>query len=348
MFSITTAPKVSILVPIYKVPEKYLRACIESLINQTLKDIEIVLVDDGSPDDCGKICDEYALQDERIKVIHQPNEGLAAARNNAFDNATGEYITFLDGDDYLELNACEVSYNVAKEKQVQLVFWNQYSEFSHTTEIKKTFDDEEREFRGEDCKQLQARVLNFNGNISQVFSKLIERDFLKKHSIRHIKELSQGAEGFVFNIQLFEHLQSAYYLPQPLLHYVYNSNSISHTHNETNHYMVLRCFEYIEKYIQNSKNSELLQKSLYNRMLYVIITTAITGYFSDTNNVPYREKVKGFKKYIQQDILQRSLKSATRQGLSFQRRVTLKLIELKQYRLIAFLAKARKKQLKNK
>lgn len=78
------------MVPIYKVPEKYLRACIESLMNQTLKDIEMVLVDDGAPDDCGKICDEYALQDERIKVIHQPNEGLAVSRNNAFDNATGE------------------------------------------------------------------------------------------------------------------------------------------------------------------------------------------------------------------------------------------------------------------
>lgn len=84
--------------------------CIESLINQTLKDIEIVLVDDGSPDSCGLICDEYAKQDNRIKVIHKSNEGLAAARNTAFDQSTGESIMFLDGDDYLETNACEIAY----------------------------------------------------------------------------------------------------------------------------------------------------------------------------------------------------------------------------------------------
>ena len=94
-------PKVSIIVPVYKV-EKYLRKCIDSIINQTLKDIEIILVDDGSPDNCGKICDEYAAKDTRIKVIHKENGGLSSARNAGMEVAEGEYIGFVDSDDWIE------------------------------------------------------------------------------------------------------------------------------------------------------------------------------------------------------------------------------------------------------
>ena len=91
---------ISIVVPIYKV-EKYLRRCIESLINQDYPDIEIILVDDGSPDNCGTICDEYAQKDARIIVIHQQNGGLSAARNTGIDVARGEYLMFVDSDDWV-------------------------------------------------------------------------------------------------------------------------------------------------------------------------------------------------------------------------------------------------------
>ena len=95
-------PLVSVIVPVYKVPEKFLRKCIESLIGQTLENIEILLVDDGSPDDCGKICDEYANKNENIKVIHKENGGLSAARNTGCENAHGKWMMFVDGDDWVE------------------------------------------------------------------------------------------------------------------------------------------------------------------------------------------------------------------------------------------------------
>lgn len=96
----------SIIVPIYKV-EKYLHKCVNSLVNQTYKDIEIVLVDDGSPDNCPQICDEYAAKDKRIKVIHKKNGGLSDARNVGLKNCTGGYVFFVDSDDYIDLDACE-------------------------------------------------------------------------------------------------------------------------------------------------------------------------------------------------------------------------------------------------
>lgn len=89
---------VSIIVPVYKA-EKYIHQCIDSLLTQTYRNIEVILVDDGSPDHCGKICDEYAAKDCRVKVIHQQNGGVSAARNVGLANATGEWITFVDADD---------------------------------------------------------------------------------------------------------------------------------------------------------------------------------------------------------------------------------------------------------
>ncbi len=97
---------ISVIVPVYKV-EEYLPRCVESLINQTYKNLEIILIDDGSPDNCGKICDEYAKKDKRIKVIHKENGGVSSARNLGIDKARGEFITFVDSDDYLEMNMYE-------------------------------------------------------------------------------------------------------------------------------------------------------------------------------------------------------------------------------------------------
>lgn len=96
----------SIIVPVYKV-EEYLHRCVQSLILQTYKDIEIILVDDGSPDSCPQICDEYAKQDNRVRVIHKENGGLSDARNVGLAIAQGEYVIFVDSDDYIEKNTCE-------------------------------------------------------------------------------------------------------------------------------------------------------------------------------------------------------------------------------------------------
>ena len=98
--------KISIIIPVYKVQD-YLAKCIESILHQTYKNLEIIMVDDGSPDDCGKICDHYAARDERIHVIHKKNEGVARARNDGLDHATGDYISFIDSDDWISKNAYE-------------------------------------------------------------------------------------------------------------------------------------------------------------------------------------------------------------------------------------------------
>lgn len=111
-----TNPLISIIVPCYNV-EGYLHKCVDSLIAQTYRNIEIILVDDGSPDNCGKMCDEYSAMDTRIKVIHKKNGGLSDARNVAIDVAIGEYITFVDSDDYVSSDYVETLYRLVEKYQ---------------------------------------------------------------------------------------------------------------------------------------------------------------------------------------------------------------------------------------
>ena len=114
------SPKLSVVVPVYNV-EQYLEVCMQSLLHQTLEDIEIILVDDESPDNCPQMCDDYAKADSRVKVIHKKNGGLGLARNSGKEIATGEYVTFLDSDDYVDLTAYEHLYNIAKQRMMMIM-----------------------------------------------------------------------------------------------------------------------------------------------------------------------------------------------------------------------------------
>lgn len=113
-------PKLSIIVPVYNV-EKYLCKCIDSILNQTFKDFELILVDDGSTDRCGVICDDYAKKDYRVKVIHKKNGGLSSARNTGLDVAKGQYIGFVDSDDYIDIRMYEIMLNHSIEHESDIV-----------------------------------------------------------------------------------------------------------------------------------------------------------------------------------------------------------------------------------
>lgn len=128
---------ISIIVPIYKV-EQYLDKCIQSIINQTYRNLQIILVDDGSPDNCGKICDEYALKDDRIEVIHKINGGISDARNIGISKAKGKYIGFVDSDDFIDKNMYKDMYNLIEEKKADVCICNFYNVIDDNNIIKNS------------------------------------------------------------------------------------------------------------------------------------------------------------------------------------------------------------------
>ena len=115
-------PLISVIVPVFNI-EDYIECCLNSLQEQTMKDIEIIVIDDGSTDSSGKICDKFAEEDPRFKIIHKDNEGLSAARNDGLDISKGKYIMFVDGDDWVEPKFCETPYNVAEETDSEIVIF---------------------------------------------------------------------------------------------------------------------------------------------------------------------------------------------------------------------------------
>ena len=136
-------PKLSIIVPVYKV-EKYIHKCVDSILTQTFTDFELILVDDGSPDNSGIICDEYEVLDNRIKVIHKKNGGLSSARNAGLDVAKGDYIAFIDSDDYITADMFETMLDVAIKNNADMVKCG-FKEFNEKGTITKTVGFEKQE-----------------------------------------------------------------------------------------------------------------------------------------------------------------------------------------------------------
>jgi glycosyltransferase involved in cell wall biosynthesis len=170
-------PKVSIIVPIYNV-EKYLYKCIDSILDQTFSDFELLLVNDGSPDTCGEICNEYAKKDKRIKVIHKENGGLADARNAGLDIATGEYIGFVDSDDFIESDMYEKLLNACMLNEASISMCGRYNVFEN--ELKPLFS-----FNGIkvwNSKEAIERLLTWDNIDSSACDKLFKKDLF--HNIR--------------------------------------------------------------------------------------------------------------------------------------------------------------------
>ena len=341
-------PFVSIIVPVYKVPERYLRKCIESTIAQTMQNIEILLVDDGSPDQCGEICDEYAKMDSRIKALHKKNGGLSSARNYGCKAARGKWLMFVDGDDWIEPDMCQAMYNAGEAKQVQLVMCGIMKDYGKSATEYKFYLEDGKVYKGQECKWLQQQLLVYNGNIAVAYSKLIDRKLLMDNQIFHDEMLRQGAEGLEFNLRLFEKLESATFINKAFYHYIYNENSISASHNEANHEFVIRCFEKIKAFIDISDNREMLKPWFDNRLLYVIVTTAISGYFNPTNTEPYSDKKRKYAAYLEKPIVKEALWTKNTDGIGKQREIVLFFIKHRMYLMLDMMGKMRKWQKEHK
>ena len=226
--------KVSIVVPVYKT-EPYLRQCLDSLINQKLRDIEIICVDDGSPDDCGKILDEYAKSDERIRVVHQENKGLGCAYNVGQRLAKGEYVGFLDSDDWVDPNCFYDLYQVAKKTKVDVVkagacFLD--SQTSTNFSIK---------FPVQKCNRIITNLLEVpefvRSHVSQ-WTAIYKRSFLEENEIMS-PEKKNLAPDISFVYQVWVLAKSLYIVPNAYVHYRQtNPNSDTNQGSRMSFYLI--------------------------------------------------------------------------------------------------------------
>lgn len=210
-------PKVSVIVPVYNV-EPYLCECLDSVKNQTLRDIEIICVDDGSPDNCGEILDEYAKEDERFIIIHQENKGLPMARQAGMDVARGEYMKHVDSDDYLDLEALEICYNEAQKDDVDILVHGAYA-----------FNEKKQWIYREFPYQLITEQ-QFKFYTPFVWSHMYKSDFIKQNGINY-----NGARNYredqYFNMQCVPLAKNIKTVPNVLYYYRQRPSSMVHSIN---------------------------------------------------------------------------------------------------------------------
>ena len=257
-------PKVSVVVPIYGV-EKYLHQCVDSILAQTLTDIEVILVDDGSKDKCPEIVDEYAKKDPRIVAIHQPNGGYGRAVNHGIDVAKGEYIGIIESDDWIEPTMYEKLYNSAKENNTDITKGNfyVYNSFLREDEQNKVW-----KHRNQDLTTAPDSVFSINeypillAFHASIWSSIYKADFIKQQRV--IESRSASYQDFPFMIEAMCRAKRITIVKEALVHYRMEEGQNSSTIRRDARLMIMadQCLE-SKKILKKYKKYEQLKEEFY-------------------------------------------------------------------------------------
>lgn len=263
---------ISIIVPIYKV-EKYVRRCIDSIINQSYSNIEIILVDDGSPDESGLICDKYKKRDSRIKVIHKENEGLGFARNAGLDCATGKYVTFIDGDDYIGYKHIENMYRFIEETGADTCM------AGHT----KVYADKQVEHFNVCAgsvykKNIKEHILpRMCGADSQgndyiemsVCMVLLSNDIIQKNNLRFVSEREYVSEDLVFDFEYYPLSKGVCILNTVDYYYCDNEESLTTKYRKDRFESQIKLYKFLLKKAENLGIEKICKSRLQNTVIAI-------------------------------------------------------------------------------
>ena len=248
-------PKVSVIVPFYNV-EGYIEKCLDTLVNQTLEDIEIILVNDGSKDNSILIAKKFLENyPKKIVYLEKENGGLSDARNFGIPYAKGEYIAFLDSDDYVEKNMYEEMYALAKKENSDMVQCNFYWEYI----------DKNKKKIGDMQKYSNKKELIIKGRV-EAWNKLIKREILGNEEIRFPKGLRY--EDVEFTYKLAPYLEKVSFIDKPFIHYIQRQNSISNSQNER----TAEIFDILDNVIKYYKEKNIYEE-YKNELEYIYIKT---------------------------------------------------------------------------
>ncbi len=279
----------SVIVPVYKV-EKYLSNCIESVLKQTFSDFELILVDDGSPDSCPQICDDYKKKDNRIKVVHKENGGLASARRTGIKVAEGDYVFNLDSDDLIENDTLECAYKIIKDTDCEIVsFSYRWVKNGQTVDVTTDGLDEGFYNKSDIEKYIFPRLLmdkNMNHISYYLSGKAIKREFLTPHQLNVSEKISLG-EDYCCVVPCYLNAESVYISKKTAYLYTIREDSLS---KEFNTKQIQLIEDVINEIIKNDIekitdfNEQLCRYSCF--MCFTILASAAEGnHFKSLNKL---------------------------------------------------------------
>lgn len=293
--------KVSIIVPVYNVAQ-YLKRSMESLVNQTLKDIEIIIVNDGSTDNSLKICKEYAAQDDRIMLVDQKNMGVSEARNVGMQKATGEYIGFIDPDDWVELNMFEEMYYAAKNNNADATICEYLIEAGDKKEI-KPFNMEAKTLQKNEILNLLVKnmigakhLFNQEGVImGSVCRVLFKRSNLEKWSLKFNKNLAL-MEDLIFCVEYFIKANQIRIINKPFYHYVKNFQSAVTSYRKDKEKELKEVYEILMKILKDIGIENVVRNRMNIRYMRIYLLS-ITNESHVGNKKKLVKKIKAIHHY---------------------------------------------------
>ncbi len=293
---------ISIIIPIYN-SEKYLKKCLDSLTNQTYTNLEIICVNDGSTDTSGDILAQYEKTDSRIKIITIPNGGISNARNTGNNYVTGQYIMYIDSDDWIEPQTCEKALIAAKNFNADVVFWNYVREFDSASKPQYIYGNTDKIFETKaQIEQLRQKFFGPYGeelanpekldSIVTVWGKLYRSDLIINNKVSFINTKEVVAEDLLFNVYAFSNVQRAVYLSDCFYHYrKTNLKSFTKKHSSNFMYRLTALYDYLEKYIVDNSCSQTFTSALNNRQCLNIIGIGMNLLQSD-NSINKKKEIK--------------------------------------------------------
>ena len=326
-------PLISVIIPVYNV-ENYLDQCVQSVVNQTISNWELILIDDGSTDRSGELCDQFARQDPRIQVCHNRNSGPSYSRNVGLTMAQGAYLLFVDSDDYLEPNACEFLLNIAIDKP-QIVFFGYYTEAvfrgEDSVQIKNNISDNyymtNTDFKSQYCNLSRECCVN------PVWNKMYSSEFVKKYHAQFPVGVN-AAEDLVFNMALYPYVNKVVTRSVPLYHHVNHGNSICSSFNPTRFQSCKKVYAIIEP-ILKSWNPDFLDE--YRNIFIKDLNICINNIYLKNATWNYKQKKGYIHKIVNDPLVQNCLSHTSLSGI--RNRITGTLIKHKKVLLLMGLGK---------
>ncbi len=305
-------PLISIIVPAYNV-EKRLPQCLESILGQTYENLELICVNDGSSDSSGIILQKYADQDKRVKIISQSNQGLSGARNAGLNLVDGDYVMFVDGDDWIDLNTCATAVKTARQNDADLVFWSYVREYENASREKRfPWVDGQVFFKNEIREKLWRRICGLTGEelrrpelanaIDTAWGKLYRKNVLEGVAFVDTKEI--GTEDALFNLRAFKNINKAVYVDRCFNHYwKANGGSLTSSYNPDLFARWIRMFEMMEIFIGENSLPASFREGLKNRIALSIIGLGLN---IDASEMSFFEKSSEIRKILTSEIYKSS------------------------------------------
>ena len=329
---------ISVIIPVFNV-EKYLVDCIESIMCQTYKNIEILLIDDGSTDKSGEICDAYKMFDDRIKVFHKDNEGLGLTRNYGIDRAGGKYIVFVDSDDYLSHDAIELLEKNSKDYDTVIAGYTKVKNSGKKLYVEKY--NKEIFINDDVVNKLLPRFIGSLPGIKDsifttVCAKLYSTELIKENKIKFKSERKFQSEDLGFQFDYFLYSKNVCVIDESIYYYRFNPNSLTTLYKENRFDETIKVYKYINETIKSLKLPE--EAYLRNKkMLFVQVRACLSQESKKISKKNRDKRYESIKKIIENEVLCDAINNYPIELLNFKQKLFINLIKNKKYNQLQLL-----------